>query len=134
MARTKQTARKSTGGRHISSSRWWPPTHFLRSVGKAPRKQLASKSAARKTASVSISQSAIVISLWTQLVSSRTLPEASRSLIVSGLELSLFVRLDVIRSPPSCSSASCHSNVSCVRSPKTSKYVACCHRHRRHVC
>lgn len=35
MARTKQTARKSTGG-------------------KAPRKQLAAKSAARKTATVSV--------------------------------------------------------------------------------
>ena len=36
MARTKQTARKSTGG-------------------KAPRKQLAAKSQARKTAAVSLS-------------------------------------------------------------------------------
>jgi len=35
MARTKQTARKSTGG-------------------KAPRKQLAAKSSARKTAAVSV--------------------------------------------------------------------------------
>jgi len=42
MARTKQTARKSTGG-------------------KAPRKQLASKSAARKTA-VSIFEKMIVYS------------------------------------------------------------------------
>ena len=50
MARTKQTARKSTGGTltHKAS----PPNVFsLGSSGKAPRKQLAAKSAARKTAS-----------------------------------------------------------------------------------
>jgi histone H3 len=51
MARTKQTARKSTGGkltRKAVPSQW-----FLTfcSLGKAPRKQLAAKSAARKTAS-----------------------------------------------------------------------------------
>jgi histone H3 len=52
MARTKQTARKSTGGKF--SFVWSRPpstrfTHGWRSTGKAPRKQLASKSA-RKTA------------------------------------------------------------------------------------
>jgi histone H3 len=56
MARTKQTARKSTGGKRASSYTLqfypWPHSFFL---GKAPRKQLAAKSAARKTsAAVSI--------------------------------------------------------------------------------
>ena len=50
MARTKQTARKSTGG---ESTRDVGPLDVfsLCSQGKAPRKQLAAKSAARKTAS-----------------------------------------------------------------------------------
>ena len=51
MARTKQTARKSTGGKlpckTYSST---PSSHFFLFQGKAPRKQLAAKSAARKTA------------------------------------------------------------------------------------
>jgi hypothetical protein len=53
MARTKQTARKSTGGmlRSPSLSLFRRLPSF--GLGKAPRKQLASKSAARKTASVS---------------------------------------------------------------------------------
>ena len=51
MARTKQTARKSTGGKslHLPSHRCLNLFH----LGKAPRKQLAAKSAARKTAAVS---------------------------------------------------------------------------------
>ena len=44
MARTKQTARKSTGG-------------------KAPRKQLAAKSQARKTAAVSLDHFSLALSL-----------------------------------------------------------------------
>jgi len=51
MARTKQTARKSTGG-ELNFAKWVFPmfSHFVLK-GKAPRKQLAAKSAARKTAS-----------------------------------------------------------------------------------
>lgn len=50
MARTKQTARKSTGG--TLTHKGGPPNVFsLCFSGKAPRKQLAAKSAARKTAS-----------------------------------------------------------------------------------
>jgi hypothetical protein len=52
MARTKQTARKSTGGKHLHSFTCFPlvPHSLLRPpTGKAPRKQLAAKSAARKT-------------------------------------------------------------------------------------
>jgi len=48
MARTKQTARKSTGGSCLDILSWvlgW----LVLSIGKAPRKQLATK-AARKTA------------------------------------------------------------------------------------
>jgi hypothetical protein len=50
MARTKQTARKSTGGKLIGIL-GHSNVFLLRSPGKAPRKQLAAKSAARKTAS-----------------------------------------------------------------------------------
>ena len=56
MARTKQTARKSTGGKLPSLTLWWLGvilTMLLSLSGKAPRKQLAAKSAARKTAAVS---------------------------------------------------------------------------------
>ena len=51
MARTKQTARKSTGGKLTCKTYSSVPFSlcFL-SQGKAPRKQLAAKSAARKTA------------------------------------------------------------------------------------
>ena len=51
MARTKQTARKSTGGKSLYLA-LHPLTSVLIlsvSLGKAPRKQLAAKSAARKT-------------------------------------------------------------------------------------
>lgn len=50
MARTKQTARKSTGGKFYLFSPFPLVSLF---TGKAPRKQLAAKSAARKTAAVS---------------------------------------------------------------------------------
>ena len=51
MARTKQTARKSTGGKLARKTYSLPhPPHFTFFQGKAPRKQLAAKSAARKTA------------------------------------------------------------------------------------
>ena len=58
MARTKQTARKSTGGKLLLHHVYLLQITYRRSlsVGKAPRKQLASKSAksaARKIASVS---------------------------------------------------------------------------------
>jgi histone H3 len=50
MARTKQTARKSTGGAHCSAVLRNPLLIVSRrATGKAPRKQLATK-AARKTA------------------------------------------------------------------------------------
>jgi hypothetical protein len=49
MARTKQTARKSTGGEFLPILSLLYPSFY--SPGKAPRKQLAAKSAARKTAS-----------------------------------------------------------------------------------
>lgn len=53
MARTKQTARKSTGGEHLLIIVYFElVTQYLLVTGKAPRKQLAAKSssAARKTA------------------------------------------------------------------------------------
>jgi len=49
MARTKQTARKSTGGKLTCKTCSFPSSSFC-FQGKAPRKQLAAKSAARKTA------------------------------------------------------------------------------------
>ena len=49
MARTKQTARKSTGGKLTRKTCSFPPSSLC-FQGKAPRKQLAAKSAARKTA------------------------------------------------------------------------------------
>jgi hypothetical protein len=51
MARTKQTARKSTGGELTRKIGLPDVFSLLFSKGKAPRKQLAAKSAARKTAS-----------------------------------------------------------------------------------
>jgi len=48
MARTKQTARKSTGGKYLH--RLFCAQPDLSHSGKAPRKQLAAKSSARKTA------------------------------------------------------------------------------------
>ncbi|CAP39585.2 Protein CBG23442 [Caenorhabditis briggsae] len=80
MARTKQTARKSTGGKAQESS--WPP----RLPANRPQ-----------------------------------LPEESRSHIVTAQEPSLFVRSDVTRSPLSSLSASCHSSVLFVRSPRISR-------------
>jgi hypothetical protein len=59
MARTKQTARKSTGGKHLHplTRLSLVPHHFVRPyTGKAPRKQLAAKSAARKTSAAVRSQ------------------------------------------------------------------------------
>jgi hypothetical protein len=51
MARTKQTARKSTGGKHDVLLELYISDRVLSRLGKAPRKQLAAKSsAARKTA------------------------------------------------------------------------------------
>jgi hypothetical protein len=49
MARTKQTARKSTGG--MLAPKQFRLRSSLVHLGKAPRKQLAAKSAARKTSS-----------------------------------------------------------------------------------
>ena len=51
MARTKQTARKSTGGSFPYYSICLYHIPYLPTPGKAPRKQLATK-AARKTAAV----------------------------------------------------------------------------------
>ena len=48
MARTKQTARKSTGGQSFLLLSGLRVSD--NAIGKAPRKQLAAKSAARKTA------------------------------------------------------------------------------------
>ena len=51
MARTKQTARKSTGVGDLLYFAFAlsPGPQFIPQSGKAPRKQLAAKSAARKT-------------------------------------------------------------------------------------
>ena len=51
MARTKQTARKSTGGEFTLPKLDFSMFSYIILKGKAPRKQLAAKSAARKTAS-----------------------------------------------------------------------------------
>ena len=50
MARTKQTARKSTGGKVAGSALRLGWRLTMLHSGKAPRKQLAAKSSARKTA------------------------------------------------------------------------------------
>ena len=51
MARTKQTARKSTGGEYFNADKFIGcKTQCFFFLGKAPRKQLAAKSQARKTA------------------------------------------------------------------------------------
>jgi hypothetical protein len=81
MARTKQTARKSTGG-------------------KAPRKQLASKQA-RKTAPVCFSYLLLTDMNLTASVPSPLLV-ASRSRIVSVRVLSLCEKFVVTKSPQSC--------------------------------
>jgi hypothetical protein len=49
MARTKQTARKSTGGKCFIIPFHFTIVSLVPFLGKAPRKQLAAKSAARKT-------------------------------------------------------------------------------------
>ena len=55
MARTKQTARKSTGGKYFIDIMARGLRGLQQPAGKAPRKQLAAKSsAARKTAAVSL--------------------------------------------------------------------------------
>ena len=93
MARTKQTARKSTGG-------------------KAPRKQLASK--ARKTAPVCIPSPYLWLFGYTDHDNSshrRQLLAVSRSLIVSGPELSPSVKSGDTKSRLNCSSGSFLSNV-----------------------
>jgi hypothetical protein len=62
MARTKQTARKSTGGRYCSIGRsTWTLPDCLSVIGKAPRKQLAAKSSAARKTAVSISTSATIL-------------------------------------------------------------------------
>jgi hypothetical protein len=104
MARTKQTARKSTGG-------------------KAPRKQLAAKSAkssARKTAVSSVA--CLSLSLLLKL-SYRPPLVVSRSPIVSGPELWLSVKSVVIKNPPSCSFVNSLSNDLFVKLLRTSRYI-----------
>ena len=120
MARTKQTARKSTGG-------------------KAPRKQLATK-AARKSApatggvkkvlSVFFSLCNVVLAkrsecgVQTDVIALQE-PNTDRisfcSLTDTGLEPLLCVKLESTRSLPSCSSASFLSRGWCARLPRTSK-------------
>ena len=121
MARTKQTARKSTGG-------------------KAPRKQLATK-AARKSApatggvkkvlSVFLSLCIVVLAERSKcgvhtvviaLLEPNTDSDLSFcSLIDTGLEPLPCVRLESTRSLPSCSSASFLSRGWCARLPRISK-------------
>ena len=90
-------------------------------LGKAPRKQLAAKSQARKTAAVRVLFFVVFTSslVWF----SRPQLVVSRSLIVSGLVPSLFVRFVGTRSRRSSSSASSPSNVLFVRSLRTSRYA-----------
>ena len=76
MARTKQTARKSTGG-------------------KAPRKQLATK------VRLKIIRKSFNANEFRQLANLLLLAEASRSRIAIALELSLSVKFVAIRSRPS---------------------------------
>jgi hypothetical protein len=121
MARTKQTARKSTGG-------------------KAPRKQLATK-AARKSApatggvkkvlSVSFSLCNVLLAGGSkydvQIVVMALHGQntdhilAFCSLTDTGLEPLLCVRLESTKSPPSSSFASFLSRGWCARLPRTSK-------------
>ncbi|KAJ6606789.1 hypothetical protein B0H10DRAFT_2074361 [Mycena sp. CBHHK59/15] len=110
MARTKQTARKSTGG-------------------KAPRKQLATK-AARKTAAVSTLVAVVGgVGVGPSLLrhhqlthhTCRPRPAVSRSRTGSALVPSPCARSGGIRSRPSSSSASSPSSVSSVKSHRTSR-------------
>ena len=121
MARTKQTARKSTGG-------------------KAPRKQLATK-AARKSAPATGGVKKVLFVFYSlcnvvlagrsncvvQTVVMALLRQNTNhilsfcSLTDTGLEPLLCVRSESTRSPPSCSSASCHSRGWCARLPRTSR-------------
>ena len=103
MARTKQTARKSTGG-------------------KAPRKQLAAKSQARKTAAVCVNLF-LFLKENVSYCFNRLQLVVLRSLTVSGPELSLFVKSVGIKSLRNFSSASFPSSVLFVRSLKTSRFV-----------
>ena len=104
MARTKQTARKSTGG-------------------KAPRKQLAAKSAkssARKTA-VSIVYGFSSLGDLYLIFLCRPPLVVWRNPIVSGPEPWLFVKFVVTKNPLNCSFANSHSNDLFVKSLKISR-------------
>lgn len=63
MARTKQTARKSTGGKVAGSTlrRGW--RLMMLHSGKAPRKQLAAKSSAARKTAVSVGLLALALAL-----------------------------------------------------------------------
>ena len=105
MARTKQTARKSTGG-------------------KAPRKQLAAK--ARKTQPVRVFALRPTEASHPFIMTNpprRPLLVVSRSLIASGRVRLPFVKSVATRSPRSSLSASCLSSVWSVRLPRISRYV-----------
>jgi hypothetical protein len=103
MARTKQTARKSTGG-------------------KAPRKQLAAKSSARKTAVCRPHSTNRVFSDFD--IFPRPLQVVSRSPIVSAQEPSPSVKSDVTKSQRSSSFANSPSNVSFVKLRKISRFAS----------
>lgn len=119
MARTKQTARKSTGG-------------------KAPRKQLATKVGLLDVHAVAWSFHSITWRNWFQLYwsqigknplfrrreSLRHQRVEWRSHIVTVLELSLFVKSVDTRSQRNCSSVNCHSSVSFVRLPRISRLIS----------
>ena len=127
MARTKQTARKSTGG-------------------KAPRKQLATK-AARKSAPTAagvkkphryrcvvpsgfplsyefaLNPVPFVLRVRTGSLFSLSY-EFSLNPVVSALVQLRFARFANIRNPPTCLSASFPSNVLCVKSRKTTRLIS----------
>lgn len=105
----------------VSDSTFVSPLLLTASLGKAPRKQLAAKSSARKTAV------SCIWSLRCPLLTMLCRPQLVvwRSLIDSGLELSLFVKSDVTRSRPSCLSANFHSNDLFERLLRISRCVNC---------
>ena len=91
-------------------------------IGKAPRKQLAAKSAARKTAVRLIFLSFLLDLLLTRH-NTRLQLVAWRSPIASAPEPSLFVRSGGIRNQQNSSSANSPSNVLSVKSHRISKSV-----------
>lgn len=120
MARTKQTARKSTGGKNVLS---YPSSKLhLNCVEqvKPPVNNWHPRQLARPP--LSVDPSTLSTTPDSPIRSFDRSPlEVSRSLIASAPVPLRSVKFVVTRSPRSSSSASSHSNVLCVRSHRISR-------------